>query len=86
MRLWTAQHGTVPLPCDGVDALTAQCREFLACVAQGDASGDNGAHAVDVVAVLEAGERSMRRGGTPQPVALDAGPAARLEATSFEAA
>jgi len=87
LRLWTPQHGTVLLPCDGVDALTAQCREFLACVAQGDASDGNGAHAVDVVAVLEAGERSMRRGGTPQPlVALDASPAARLEATSFEAA
>jgi hypothetical protein len=57
-------------------------------VARGDASGGQGAHAVDVVAVLEAGERSMRRGGAPQPVALatGTGTAARLEATSFEAA
>jgi len=28
----------------------------------------------------------MRRGGTPQPVALDRATDARLEATSFEAA
>jgi len=86
LRLWTPQHGTSPLPCDAVDALAAQCRDFLACVARGDASRGNGAHAVDVVAVLEAGERSMRRGGTPQPVTLDSATAVGLEATSFEAA
>jgi len=88
LRLWTPQNGTSLLPCGADDALSAQCRDFLACVARGDASGSHGTHAVDVVAVLEAGERSMRRGGAPQPVALatDAGSAARLEATSFEAA
>ena len=86
LRLWTPQRGTSLLPCDGVDALAAQCRDFLACVARGDVSGGNGAHAVDVVAVLEAGERSMRRGGAPQAVAFDTDTAARLEAASFEAA
>ena len=40
-------------------------------VARGDASTDGGAHAVDVVRVLEAGERSMRQAGAAQPVGRD---------------
>ncbi|HXU00479.1 MAG TPA: Gfo/Idh/MocA family oxidoreductase [Polyangia bacterium] len=86
LRLWTPQQGTVTLPCDLVDALRAQCIDFAAAVARGDARSGNGAHAVEVVAVLEAGERSMRCGGAPQTVTVDAGPVTPLETASFEAA
>ncbi len=75
LRLRTPQ-GTEGLPCDPVDALRAQCLEFIASVARGDARAGNGAHAADVVAVLEAGERSMRCGGAPQLVAVDTAVAA----------
>jgi predicted dehydrogenase len=86
LRLWTPQEGPVAVSCDPVDALRAQCRDFVASVTRSDVRGGNGAHAVEVVAVLEAGERSMRRGGTPQPVTLEAAAVAPLEPASFEAA
>jgi predicted dehydrogenase len=88
LRLWTPQQGTAVLPIDRADALRAQCAAFADGVARGDARGGNGAHAVDVVAVLEAGERSMRRAGAPQAVAAAArrAPAAPERAASFEAA
>lgn len=85
LRLSTPEQGTVVLPCDQVDALRAQCLDFVASVAGGDARGGNGSHAVEVVAVLEAGARSMRCGGTPQPVVIDPTAAAPLESASFEA-
>ena len=46
----------------------AQCLDFVARVAREDASAESGAHAVDVVRVLEAGERSMREQGRTHPV------------------
>jgi len=85
LRLRTPE-GTVGLLCDPVDALRAQCLQFVASVARGDARAGNGSHAVDVVAVLEAGERSMRCGGAAQRVAVDGAVAAPLETASFEAA
>ena len=80
------------MPGERVDALRAQCVDFVARVARSDASSDGGAHAVDVVRVLEAGERSMRQAGAAQPVGRDgrvgrgdsAGAAVRPRA-SFEA-
>jgi predicted dehydrogenase len=57
------------VPIDAGDALLAQCRHFLSCVARGDTGGGNGAHALAVVGVLEAGARSMRAGGAPIEVA-----------------
>jgi predicted dehydrogenase len=72
LRLWTPQEGAEVVPGERIDALRAQCLDFAACVAGGDAAGDNGAHAVDVVRVLEAGERSMRQHGSPQPVGAGA--------------
>jgi len=58
----------IPIPVDGGDPLLAQCSHFVACVRRGDATGGNGAHALDVVRVLEAGARSMAAGGTPVEV------------------
>jgi len=89
LRLWTPQQGTIVVPEDRADALRAQCLDFATRVARGDAAGDAGAHAADVVAVLEAGERSMRAQGRPQPVVTAAAPPARVAraaAPSFEAA
>jgi predicted dehydrogenase len=54
---------------DEGDALFAQCRHFIACVARQDPSGGNGAHALAVVQVLVAGARSMQAGGEPVTVA-----------------
>jgi predicted dehydrogenase len=53
------------IPVDVVDALGAQCRHFVSSVARGDTGAGNGAHALAVVRVLEAGARSMRAGGAP---------------------
>jgi predicted dehydrogenase len=57
------------IPIDAADALSAQCLHFVAGVARGDPSAGNGAHALAVVRVLEAGTRSMRAGGAPVDVA-----------------
>jgi predicted dehydrogenase len=77
LRLWRPQQGTVVMPGDRHDTLGAQCLDFVARVARGDANDGDGAHAVDVVRVLEAGERSMRQQGAPQPVtAAGSGPVA----------
>jgi predicted dehydrogenase len=54
-----------PVPVDVIDALGAQCRHFVSSVARGDTAAGNGAHALAVVRVLEAGARSMRAGGAP---------------------
>ena len=67
-RTGSAAHGE-PVPVDTVDALGAQCRHFVAGVARGDTGAGNGAHALAVVRVLEAGARSMRAGGAPIEVA-----------------
>ena len=57
------------VPVDVIDALGAQCRHFVSSVARGDTGAGNGAHALAVVRVLEAGARSMRAGGAPIEVA-----------------
>jgi len=51
-----------------VDPLLSQCRHFVSGVAHADTSAGNGAHALAVVRVLEAGARSMDEGGTPVQV------------------
>ena len=56
------------VPVDVVDALGAQCRHFVSSVARGDTGAGNGAHALTVVRVLEAGARSIRAGGAPVEV------------------
>lgn len=56
------------VPVDAADALSAQCRHFVAGVARDDPSAGNSGHALAVVRVLEAGTRSMRAGGAPVDV------------------
>jgi predicted dehydrogenase len=95
LQLWTPHAGTTTVRAERGDALRAQCLDFVARVARGDARGDDGAHGVDVVRVLEAGERSMQEEGRVQPVDADAGVAVGIaepagapvrDRTSFEAA
>jgi predicted dehydrogenase len=56
------------VPVEAVDPLHAQCSHFAGCVREGAAARGNGAHAVAVVRVLEAGARSMRAQGAPVEV------------------
>jgi predicted dehydrogenase len=95
LRLLTREGGTSVLPVERADALRAQCLDFVTRVARGDASGSAGAHAVDVVRVLEACERSMRQGGGVQALGDEVGVAVGVadptgaslrDRTSFEAA
>jgi predicted dehydrogenase len=86
LRLWTPHSGASPIAIEQVDALRAQCIDFAASVARTDAQAGNGAHAVDVVAVLEAAHHSMKRNGTPQPVAFDTTPISQPQNAAFEAA
>jgi predicted dehydrogenase len=51
------------------DPLYAQCLHFVSSALQGDTTGGNGAHALAVVRVLDAGARSMAAGGAPFEVA-----------------
>jgi predicted dehydrogenase len=53
------------VPVTGTDPLSAQCRQFVAGVSRDDPTAGNGAHALAVVRVLEAGSQSMRAGGAP---------------------
>ena len=48
-----------------VDPLLAQCRTSSAASRAATPRGGNGAHALAVVRVLEAGARSMQAGGVP---------------------
>ena len=80
LGLWTPALGTTLIRCERFEPLLAQCRDFVRCVERRDAAAGNGAHAVEVARVLEAGERSMRDGGAAQALRPAAGGA------SFEAA
>ena len=51
-----------------VDPLLSQCRHFVDSVARRDTTVGNGAHALAVVRVLEAGALSILRGGFPVEV------------------
>jgi predicted dehydrogenase len=51
-----------------VEPLLAECEHFVACVARGEEPRGGEAHAMGVMRVLEAGERSMRAGGAPVEV------------------
>lgn len=50
------------------DALSAQCRHFVAGVARCDPAAGNADHALGVVRVLESGIESMQNGGAPVEV------------------
>jgi predicted dehydrogenase len=68
-----ARSGEVEAPAlPVVEPLLAECEHFVDCVrrgARGDHVRGDGAHALSVLRVLEAGERSMRAGGAPVEVA-----------------
>jgi predicted dehydrogenase len=48
-----------------IEPLLAECEHFAACVARGERPRGDGASALEVLRVLEAGARSMRAGGAP---------------------
>jgi predicted dehydrogenase len=56
------------VPFGPVDALSAQCLQFVGGVSRADTSAGNATHGLAVVRVLEAGTRSMRLGGVPVDV------------------
>jgi predicted dehydrogenase len=89
LQLSTRPGKTVVVPVDQSDALGAQCRDFIARITRADTTEGNCAHAIDVVRVLEAGHRSMRRQGAAEPVvpvAVRADAAFSDTSSSFEAA
>jgi len=51
-----------------VQPLTAECEHFIHCVRTGQRPRSDGAQGLAVVRVLDAGERSMRKGGAPVAV------------------
>jgi predicted dehydrogenase len=51
------------------EPLLAECEHFVACASSGARPRSDGRQGLAVVKVLAAGERSMRRGGAPEPVA-----------------
>jgi predicted dehydrogenase len=60
--------GAAPLA--GVDEpLRAECQHFVDCVRTGERPRSDGAQGLAVLRILAAGERSMRLGGAPVPVA-----------------
>jgi predicted dehydrogenase len=61
----SASTAVESIPIDAVDPLRSQCAHFIACASRDDVTGGNGAHGLDVVRVLAAGEASMRAGGAP---------------------
>jgi predicted dehydrogenase len=73
-----------PIPVETLDPLSAQCRHFVASVRGERPSAGNGAHALAVVQVLDAGARSMRTGGAP--VAVLPAPGAETEGLLVESA
>jgi predicted dehydrogenase len=56
--------GTAPVARE-LEPLRVECEHFIECVRTGNRPRSDGAQGVAVVRVLEAGERSMRAGGTP---------------------
>jgi predicted dehydrogenase len=55
-----------PLP--AADPLLVQCAHFIECVRTGRRPRSDGAQGLEVVRVLEAGQRSIEAGGVPAPV------------------
>jgi predicted dehydrogenase len=51
------------------DPLRLQCAHFIECVQTGQRPRTDGEQGLAVVRVLEAGQRSMRAGGAPTPLA-----------------
>jgi len=60
--------GTAPVSREQ-EPLRVECEHFIDCVRTGSRPRSDGAQGLAVVRVLEAGERSMRAGGTPVTIA-----------------
>jgi predicted dehydrogenase len=62
----TVRHGDVHIPrLQMTEPLEAECAEFVRCASTGATPRTDGAHALAVVRVLEAAQRSLRAGGDP---------------------
>ncbi|HTA21835.1 MAG TPA: Gfo/Idh/MocA family oxidoreductase [Polyangia bacterium] len=62
--------GEIEVPAlPALEPLLVECEHFVDCVARGGRARGDGAHALAVLRVLAAGERSMRAGGAPVEVA-----------------
>jgi UDP-2-acetamido-3-amino-2,3-dideoxy-glucuronate N-acetyltransferase len=55
-----------PVPLDPAEPLLEECRQFALAVSTGTPILTDGASALDVLRILDAGERSMAAGGIPQ--------------------
>ncbi|HVZ71757.1 MAG TPA: Gfo/Idh/MocA family oxidoreductase [Polyangia bacterium] len=67
---FVAHVGEIDVPPVGdAEPLLVECERFVEAIARGATPPGDGARALDVLRVLEAGERSMRVGGAPVPVA-----------------
>ena len=53
---------------EGVEPLSAECADFLACIRDGKSPRTDGANGLEVVAVLEAADASMRAAGACMPM------------------
>jgi predicted dehydrogenase len=61
---WRARAGEVEVQeLPRVEPLAAECEHFVSCVARGEQPRGAGRQAIDVMRVLDAGERSMRAAG-----------------------
>jgi predicted dehydrogenase len=63
---WIGRAGDTATPAlASVEPLLAECEHFVACIASGARPRGDGASALAVLRVLEAGDLSMRAGGAP---------------------
>ena len=53
---------------DTTEPLYLECAHFLECIQRGRTPDTSARHGVDIVRVIQAAERSLRFGGTPQPI------------------
>jgi len=56
------------------EPLKTECLHFLECIRESNVPLTSGARALDVVKVLEASSASLKRGGSPVPIAASKSP------------
>jgi predicted dehydrogenase len=62
----TVRHGDIHIPrVDMAEPLELECRHFVECCASGATPRTGPAHAVEVLRILDAAQRSLAAGGTP---------------------
>jgi predicted dehydrogenase len=67
-------EGASPIDVEASQPLTAECREFLACIRRRREPRAGGNNAVTVLRLLEAAERSQRSGGREITIKGETGP------------